>query len=316
MREERTTWRILLIAVAVPLAVCPACGGSDVPLTNLDGCVDGWQERALPPHDDRLTRTTRRGDVRCVDETWRGDARNEVDVGCVSQRLLDGKAVDHQTGIPFGGIEVEFYLRNVVDGVFDVRRMSNEDGTLANVRLPSCTPIAYVSRGDPDTTLPTRAEHVIFPPDDVLTRDLSSVAGATVAAYANLAGVILDGARGAIFGRTIACDNRVLDGAHVVLRDGACQSAEREGAKVGYAMAGGQAFVDPFALATSDDGSFFVLNAPAGTWVLDMFETTEVGSRLLGSAPVVVSAGGVSLVDIRAGRTDGVRLPDACARCE
>jgi hypothetical protein len=270
----------------------------------------------LPAHDERLALSPRRGDVRCVDDLWRGDALAEVDVGCIRRTLLSGQAVDHQTGIPFGGIRVEFYLRDVIDGNFDVGRMSNEDGTLQNVLLPSCTPISFLSTGDPDTTFPTRGHHVIFPPGDLLTRDITSMAGVTVALHANQSGVILEDGTGSVFGRAIACDDRVLDGVHVVLRDGSCQSAAREGAHVGYTMAGGSGLVDPFALSTSDDGAFFVLNAPPGAWVVDVFETTDDGSRLLGSAPVVVVAGHASLVDVRAGRTDGVRVPDACLRCD
>jgi hypothetical protein len=310
MHVARMTGAFVLLVSAL------ACHGPDVPLTNHDGCVDGWQEGALPPHDERLARATRRGDVLCVDEEFRGDALTAVDVGCKVRTPLDAKAVDHQTGIPFGGIAVEFYLRDIVDGTPAVRRMSNEDGTLANVRLPSCTPLSYVATGDPDTALPTHGHHVIFAPGATLEGNISSVAGATVAVHANMSGIALEPGTGSIFGRAIACDDRVLDGVHVVLRDGACRSAQGDGAVVGYTLSGMGGLVDPTAIATSADGSFFVLNAPPGSFVLDLFETTETGSRLLGSAPVVVTADEVSVVDVRAGRTDGVRVPESCFRCE
>jgi hypothetical protein len=69
---------------------------------------------------------------------------------------------------------------------------------------------------------------------------------------------------------------------------------------------------DAFARATTPDGFYFVSNIPPGTWTLEGYVRDGESFRLVASAPLVVRAGQVSLVDLQIGRSDGIRLKAGC----
>jgi hypothetical protein len=118
---------------------------------------------------------------------------------------------------------------------------------------------------------------------------------------------------GMVFGKAIACNNDdALEGVQIIIRDDACKIPDGSESFIGYTS---NKLPDPSLRTTSPDGFFFATNVPPGQWVLEMYVASGEGHRHIGSAPVLVKAVRVSLVDVRVGRDDGVVMPPECLSC-
>jgi len=307
---------LLLSSLSFVVATQAACMSEDpVDAGDHATCEESWAERALPPLAER-SGTAVSGDLSCSAATDAPARWLTVDAACIERAQLTGKAIDPHLGYAFGGVVYEFFFSDVDNGLAEVIRTSNEDGTLSNVFVPTCAPFTYVATGDRDTALPTTRQHIAVPFEETWAGDLTFFSGAAVATLASLLGESLIAGRGALFGRVVGCDGAPIVGAHVVVRDGACRAIDDEGGATGYTRFGAFAVVDPALRATSDDGGFFAVNVPEGGYVVEAFVTDGEVTRPIGRAPVAIAGDEVALVDVQVGRADGVALPAACARCD
>lgn len=306
---------VLVIACALAQACASDVGDANVDAGSTTSCDEGFAERALPPPAER-TEITTVGDVSCAADVDDPARWISVDAACMDRTQLTGKAIDPHLGYAFGGVDFEFFFGDVDNGLAESIRTSNEDGTLSGVFVPTCVPFTYVATGDPDTALPTTRQHLALPFAEAWAGDLTFFSGAAVAVQSALLGESLIDGRGALFGRVIGCDAAPVGGAFIVLRDGACRTIADEGGALGYTRLGAFTLVDPSAIATSEDGGFFVANVPEGHYVVEAFATVEGALVALGRAPVAVVGNEVALVDVQVGRADGVALPAGCARCD
>lgn len=282
-----------------------ACSTGDPAPQNDGGCVDGWEETFITDLPTRV------GDVSCM-----GDALESpsADAACVVDVALEGQAVDHQSSSPAADIEVAFHLDDDLESTPDQTLTSTADGSIDLAAFPVCAPLAYRSEGDPSGTFPTLGQHRIYPPGAPVEADFRSVAIGTINLVTLGFGVSREEGAGMVFGKAIACNNDdALEGVQIIIRDDACKVPDGAESFVGYTS---NRLPDPSLRATSNDGFFFAMNVPPGSWVLEMYEASGDGYRHIGSAPVDVVADAVSLVDVRVGRDDGVVMPPECFGCQ
>jgi hypothetical protein len=281
-----------------------ACSTGDPVPQNDGGCTDDWIETFL------VDLPTRVGDVSCMGADLNSQSAAS---SCVTDVPLVGRTVDHQSSNPLGNVAVSFFLGDDIDASVDESVTSNGSGDLPLGAFPVCSPIAYRATGDSASTLPTLGQHKIYPPGASVEADFRSIAQGTIALVTLGFGITSQSGMGMVFGKAIACNNDdALEGVQIIIRDDACKIPTGSESFIGYTS---NKLPDPSLRTTSADGFFFATNVPPGTWTLEMVEASADGHRLIGSAPVVVKADSVSLVDVRVGRDDGVVMPPECLSC-
>jgi hypothetical protein len=283
--------------VVAPLAVLSSC---DEPVPENNSCDGAWFEPFLAAETDSTA------DLSCAEAL---SAEPAFAASCQARAALAGRAVDHQSRDPIVGASVEVHESNDLDASPDWSATSGELGVIEH-DVPLCTPIAYQNdRGDGNARV-TTGQHVIIAPDDAgdVAFDFRSVGNGTLSLITLILGDELDDANGFIFGKVVGCDGEIaVDKVQALVRDENCSVPSTY--SPGYTT---NETPDAFARATTDDGFFFVSNIPPGTWTLEGYVRDGESFRLVASAPIVVRASQVSLVDLQIGRSDGVRLKAGC----
>lgn len=278
----------------------------DPPAQNDAGCVDGWQ-------DDFLGEVPAAGgDLSCFDGELASPA---PPAACQVEATVAGTTVDHQSSDAIGGVSVEIFEDNDHTAGGASFCTSPEDGACDGA-VTMCRPFAYrTERADADEAPPTLQLHKVLFEEagEPFTYDFRSVAQGTVDLITSplFFGVEIEAGKGMLFGKAVGCDYEALVNMQVLVRDTDCRVPE--GSLVGYTA---NELPAPGERATTADGFFFVMNVPPGDYTLEMYRVTGDGNELVGSAPAIVEADGVSLVDIFVGRDDGQVMPEECLACE
>ncbi len=289
-----------LALLALALSACPA---DDDPPVNNDGCDGAWYVDFLGDTEPFA------GDLGCFDGSIANTppaAEHQVNVG------LDGTCVDHQSSDGAPDIDVEVYFNNDHTGTPDLTFGCDGAGMApAGNDVPACQPISYTTTRDGnDPARPTLVQHKVWDvADDPLQYDFRSVAVSTTNLITSplFYGVEIEEGKGMLFGKAIGCNFEALVNAQIVIRDDECRVDPDM--LVGYTT---NELPDVFARATTEDGFYFGINVPAGSWTVEMYRQIDDGFEFLGSTPATVEPDGVTLVDVFIGRTDGQVIPEAC----
>jgi len=294
----------------VPLALCSAlaltaCDDEPIPENN-DGCTDDWFAAHLGALDPAS------GSLACAAGGASGDAAPAFT--CVEERSVPATTVDHQSGDPVPGVDVRLWFTDDHTLGANVDATSDAEAAFTEA-MPTCQPFSYrTDRGAGGEARVTLAQHkVLDPAADPFTYEFRSVSDATVNLISSplFYGVEVEAGKGMVFGKAIGCDGEAISNVQVLVRDASCKVPG--GSLVGYTS---NEIPNTLLRGTSADGYFFAVNVPAGDWVVEMYGDNGDGTfALLGSAPVSMEPDGVTLVDIKAGRSDGLHLPAACVSC-
>lgn len=291
---------LLLVLVG---GVIPLASSCDEPVPENNSCDGPWFEPFL------AVETESTADLSCAEAEELTDAPPFAET-CQATVALAGQIVDHQSGDPVADIDLDVHHGDDLEAAADWSATSDDAGAVAD-DVPLCTPIAYVTdRGADGDARVTLGQHVIIAPneDGDVAFDFRSVANGTLSLITLILGVDLDDQNGFIFGKAVGCDGDVaVDKLQVLVRDDSCSVPATY--SPGYTS---NELPDAFARSTTPDGFFFVSNIPPGTWTLEGYVRDGESFRLVASAPLVVRAGQVSLVDLQIGRSDGLRLKAGC----
>jgi hypothetical protein len=305
MRAPSSLASLLAIALAIaPLTACPMDGD---PPQNDAGCVDGWQ-------DDFLGEVpAAEGDLTCFDGTLASPA---PPAACQVEAGLDGTTVDHQSSDPIVAVDVELFADNDPRSGGERFCISSLADGACDGPITMCRALAYrTERQGADEAPRTLQLHKVLyeDPAEDLTYDFRSVSWATVNLITSplFFGIEIEDGKGLLFGKAVGCDYEALANIQILLRDANCRVPE--GSLVGYTASELPA---PGERATTTDGFFFVMNVPPGQYTLEAYRITGDGHELIGSAPAIVEADGVGLVDVFIGRDDGQVMPEECLSCE
>ena len=147
--------------------------------------------------------------------------------GCVGERQMSGSVVDFQEGDPVDEATVELFFGDSITDSSppDVVYESDPNGLFTG-SVMACSPFTYRVSTDPalELTKVTIESHDVMPnegPTIAASHELNSVSSVTYALIPNLLGLSPDVTKGIVAGRAYDCDGQNLQGAQVVVHDGA-----------------------------------------------------------------------------------------------
>jgi hypothetical protein len=293
----RNTSSLFAVAAVIAIALV-AC--REPPPENTGGCTEAWFEEII--RDDAPEAV---GDLSCFEAGSLSDS--PADAACQSDVTLDATVVDYQEQEPVADVTLSLFGSDDPDASGGDELTSDADGA-AEATVQACTPFAYkASRAD---AMDTYGPHVVVGHETPIEKNFQSVSnGSRSIIELGLQIEISDG-NGAVVGLVRGCDEEPLLGAQVIVRDADCQVPASW--VPGYFS---NQIPDAFRAETSDDGVWAGMDVPPGEYVAEAYINTGDGLVLLASAPVQVRADSVTVADLHAGRSDGIKLPDSCTGC-
>ena len=234
--------------------------------------------------------------------------------GCVGERQMSGSVVDFQEGDPVDEATVELFFGDSITDSSppDVVYESDPNGLFTG-SVMACSPFTYRVSTDPalELTKVTIESHDVMPnegPTIAASHELNSVSSVTYALIPNLLGLSPDVTKGIVAGRAYDCDGQNLEGAQVVVHDGAGNIPE--GVVVKY-------FVDEFPsrsqFSTSADGLWIIMDVPEGNWTVDGYVADGMGGHsLVASTQLRVLPDSINISSIYTGISDGIKMPEQC----
>ena len=234
--------------------------------------------------------------------------------GCVGERQMSGSVVDFQEGDPVDEATVELFFGDSITDSSppDVVYESDPNGLFTG-SVMACSPFTYRVSTDPalELTKVTIESHDVMPnegPTIAASHELNSVSSVTYALIPNLLGLSPDVTKGIVAGRAYDCDGQNLQGAQVVVHDGAGNIPE--GVVVKY-------FVDEFPsrsqFSTSADGLWIIMDVPEGNWTVDGYVADGMGGHsLVASTQLRVLPDSINISSIYTGISDGIKMPAQC----
>ena len=234
--------------------------------------------------------------------------------GCVGERQMSGSVLDFQEGDPVDEATVELFFGDSITDSSppDVVYESDPNGLFTG-SVMACSPFTYRVSTDPalELTKVTIESHDVMPnegPTIAASHELNSVSSVTYALIPNLLGLSPDVTKGIVAGRAYDCDGQNLEGAQVVVHDGAGNIPE--GVVVKY-------FVDEFPsrsqFSTSADGLWIIMDVPEGSWTVDGYVADGMGGHsLVASTQLRVLPDSINISSIYTGISDGIKMPEQC----
>ena len=234
--------------------------------------------------------------------------------GCVGERQMSGSVLDFQEGDPVDEATVELFFGDSITDSSppDVVYESDPNGLFTG-SVMACSPFTYRVSTDPalELTKVTIESHDVMPnegPTIAASHELNSVSSVTYALIPNLLGLSPDVTKGIVAGRAYDCDGQNLQGAQVVVHDGAGNIPE--GVVVKY-------FVDEFPsrsqFSTSADGLWIIMDVPEGSWTVDGYVADGMGGHsLVASTQLRVLPDSINISSIYTGISDGIKMPEQC----
>ena len=234
--------------------------------------------------------------------------------GCVGERQMSGSVLDFQEGDPVDAAKVELFFGDSITDSSppDVVYESDPNGLFTG-SVMACSPFTYRISTDPalELTKVTIESHDVMPnegPTIAASHELNSVSSVTYALIPNLLGLSPDVTKGIVAGRAYDCDGQNLEGAQVVVHDGAGNIPE--GVVVKY-------FVDEFPsrsqFSTSADGLWIIMDVPEGSWTVDGYVADGMGGHsLVASTQLRVLPDSINISSIYTGISDGIKMPEQC----
>ena len=225
---------------------------------------------------------------------------------------MSGSVVDFQEGDPVDEATVELFFG---DSITDSsRRTSSTSPTQRLVHglvMASALHLPRQHRPRLELTKVTIESHDVMPnegPTIAASHELNSVSSVTYALIPNLLGLSPDVTKGIVAGRAYDCDGQNLEGAQVVVHDGAGNIPE--GVVVKY-------FVDEFPsrsqFSTSADGLWIIMDVPEGNWTVDGYVADGMGGHsLVASTQLRVLPDSINISSIYTGISDGIKMPEQC----
>ena len=223
---------------------------------------------------------------------------------------LGGEVQDFETSESVSDATVEIWHADAVGGAPDSVATSDAAGAISGLEVPNCTPVTYKVTTDAalGETKPTIEAHAVYQGAGSDTDDFNSVSTTTYQIIPSLLGVSPQPDKGIVAGTAYDVNESKIEGAQVVVTDGAGNIAS--GSAVKY-------FVDDFPNRgqeyTSADGLWVAINVPPGTWNVEMHVADGAGGHLLmGSTVVEVAVDSINISNIYTGYGTGVKLPSGC----
>ena len=197
-----------------------------------------------------------------------------------------------------------------MSGAPDSVATSDAAGAISGLEVPNCTPVTYKVTTDAalGETKPTIEAHAVYQGAGSDTDEFNSVSTTTYQIIPSLLGVSPQPDKGIIAGTAYDSVESKIEGAQVIVTDGAGNIAA--GSVVKY-------FVEDFPNRgqeyTSPDGLWVAINVPPGTWNVEMYVADGAdGHLLMGSTVVEVAADSINISNIYTGYGSGVKLPSGC----
>jgi len=191
-------------------------------------------------------------------------------------------------------------------GLNPVEATSDAQGLLT-VGLQACAVWeAYAEPVPGSTARPSRTLNLSFAsdPPEITLRLLGEP---ELVMVSEAAGIAVDDPRGALAGHLVGCDGLPVARAAAVLR--AADGSTPLPVHVFYFLATSEISPDPW---SDPEGGFAVVGAPNGPAVLELWARVDGVLALRARAPVTVTDGELTWLDVAWGRADGVRLDPAC----
>lgn len=293
----------LVVVVTLVTAAAVALGGCREPPPEPSGsCEEGWQDGLLqeaPPPG---------GNLACFSA---GELSSEnAPAACQVDVSVTATLLDYQDQDPVAAARLFVLAADDFDAEIEAEGTSGVEGT-AELTLPACTPLVY--RSEREEALDTWGPHIVIDPTTPVEHNFQSVSEGSKGLLELTFQVEIKPGNGSLVGVVRDCDGEPLEGAQVIVRDAECDVPSSW--VPGYFS---NQIPDVFRASTSADGVWAGLDVPPGEYVLEAYIAADEEGELLllGSAPVVVQADAVVIADLQPGRSDGVKIPDACRSCE
>lgn len=249
------------------------------------------------------------GDMSCYDgSAW---ITENPDPGCLTTATIEpGETEDFATGNEVARASVDIWYDDDASATADLSTTADDDGLFTG-SVPVCTPIAIRVSDTGGELVPTYEFHSVNGAGATTDITALSVASGTYGTIPALFGVTIDDDKGVIAGSARDCNDDVLVGAQVLVKD--ASGAIPGSLAMGYTSGG----VPSRSLtATSDDGVWIAMNVPPGTYTAEMYVSDGAGGHTLVSTTVVDAyATSVSIASTHYGRTTGFNLPGSCSSC-
>ncbi len=229
---------------------------------------------------------------------------------CIHTVDLTGDLEDFESGDGVGGVTVEFFWDDIVDGSPDATAVSELGGAVTGVQAPTCT--AWASRalaveGESKTTIQL---HWSEPDTDPLDTFFNSVSEGSFALISALVSIEPDITMGALAGTVYDCGGEGIPmaGVQVILRQGDAYPGSQE---IRYFTNEFPSVLQP---ETSEDGLWLIANVPVGNAVIEAYAVLGEGEEpsLIAKTEVVVQADSFVIADVYTGSGDGKVLPASC----
>lgn len=292
-RAMRTSTIFPLLA----LSLVTAC--REPPPENTGGCTEDWYEEFVRADGPEVA-----GALGCFDGTLSATPADEL---CQSTVTLAGTAVDYQEQEAVESARVTLFASDDPGASGGDTHTSDADGAFS-ADVTACTPFTYLT--ERAEAMDTYGPHLVIGHDTPIERNFQSVSNGSRSIIELGLGADISDGNGAVVGLVRGCDEEPVSGAQVIVRDADC--AVPSSWIPGYFT---NQIPDALRAETSDDGVYAGMDLSPGEYTVDAFIVQDGEVVLLGSTPIQVRADSVTVADVHAGRSDGVRLPDSCTGC-
>ena len=248
------------------------------------------------------------GDTTCL-----GDDPPQPDEACHEVMTVSGSVRDFQDNDVVADADVAWWTDDDPSGAADAQSTTNSSGQFS-LSAWACQPMAVRTSTPPEweQTVDTLRQHTVYgwESDGKISVVAASFGESTARLIPALVGDAWDRASGLISGIVVDCAGDAVENAQIFVHDAGGDGASDM--EVYY-------FDDDTLPAahddqpdSSDNGLWVAINVPPGEWTADAWGWDGGEYVLLGSTPLLATAGAATILEIVAGQDDGIDWPASC----